>query len=147
MATEGYVLGHNLRVFIKDGSTMKGVGRAKSCSMKIDTEMKEISDKDVEPGSLVGGAVVRIPNKVGAEMSTNCYVTEDSISDYAALLDLMLDAEKVTVVFTTNVAGDTAVTFDAYISSVQANADDGSEAEYSVTFVSTSMPEVTVVSA
>jgi hypothetical protein len=140
-----YILGHNLRVFIKDGATMKGIGRAKSCSFKMDSEMKEISDKDVDPGSTTGGAVVRIPSKIGAEMTTNCYVTEDELSDYKSLMEIQLDGEKLTVVYTTNEAGDTAVTFDAYIQSFQSNADDGSEAEYSVTFVSTSMPVVSTV--
>ena len=144
--TEGYVLGHNLRVFRDVSGTLVGIGRAKSCSLKIDSEMKEISDKDVDPGSTTGGAIVRIPNKIGAEMTTNCYVTEDSISDYKTLLEAQLAGTKLTLSYTTNVEGDTIVTFDAYISSFQSNADDGSEAEYSVTFVSTSMPEVETVS-
>ena len=135
-------MGHNLRVYYDDDGTLKGIGRAKSCSLKIDTEMKEISDKDVEPGSTVGGATVRIPNKIGAEMTTSCYVTEDDISDYKTLLEAQLAGTKLTLSYTTNVAGDTIVTFEAYIQSFQSNADDGSEAEYTVSFVSTSMPEV-----
>lgn len=127
-----YKLGHNLRIFLDN----VGIFNAKSCQVKVTRETSEISDKDVNPGSTAPPVKVRIPKAISADGTCTAYVTEEAQSMYKSNIDLLLDGSTFTIRYTTNETGDTFVEFDAIITEWSSTADDASEAEYSITFVS-----------
>jgi predicted secreted protein len=138
MATNGYVLGHNLRVYV--GSA--GVGNATSCSISYDVDSKELSDKDVDPGSTAPGAVALTLGKKRATISSQGYVVEANggtakVGGYRDLLDACHAGTLITWKYTTDVTGDTVISGSGYITKFSSAGDDGSEATYSIEIKST----------
>jgi predicted secreted protein len=134
MATQGYVKGHNLRLFIGTA----GVGHATDCSMSIDIDTKELSDKDVDPGSTAPGAVALIVGKKRVTLTSNGYVVESdngstpATGGYRTQLANTLAGVAVAWKFTTNATGDTVVSGNGIITKFSANAPDEGEATYSI---------------
>jgi len=139
MATAGYVLGHNLRLYLGAAAT----GHADSCSLSYDVDTKEISDKDVDPGSVTPSAVALILGKKRITFTSSGYIVKSetgtgaATGGYRTLLDAVHAGTKLVAKFTTDVTGDTIVTCDVYLTKISANADDGSESKYSIEAKST----------
>jgi len=131
--TPEYVLGHNLRIWV-DGV---GVGHADSCSFKLTTDKKELSDKDVDPGSTSPGAVSIILGKQRVSLNFSGFIWESDTGSVAATggyRTLGTKAKNGTTVawrFDTDVTGDSSWTGDGKITEFSASADDGGEAKYS----------------
>jgi hypothetical protein len=137
--TEGYVLGHNFRAFIEG----VGAGHATSCQYSLDIDSKELSDKDIDPGSTAPGAAALTLGKKRVTIQVSGYVVESdngstpATGGYADLLDLALDGTKVDWTFTTNAAGDSVLSGEGYITKFSGSGEDGSEATYSLEIKST----------
>lgn len=137
--TEGYVLGHNLRVWV--GST--GIGNADSCSFSYDVDTKELSDKDVDPGSTAPSAVALTLGKKRVTITSSGFVVESAdgttakVGGYKTQLTNLHNGTKVTWKYTTDESGDTVVSGEGYITKFSSNADDGSEAKYNIEIKST----------
>jgi hypothetical protein len=137
--TEGYVLGHNFRAFIEG----VGAGHATSCQYSLDIDSKELSDKDVDPGSTAPGAATLTLGKKRITIQVSGYIveSEDGIAaatgGYADLLDMALDGTLIDWTMTTNVAGDSVLSGTGYITKFSGAGEDGSEATYSFEVKST----------
>lgn len=137
--TQGYILGHNFRCFI-DGV---GAGHAESCQYSLTIDSKELSDKDVDPGSTEPSAVALTLGKKRIEIKVTGFVVEAEIGGgassggYKDILTKALDGTKVEWLFGTNNAGDTELTGEGYITNFDGSGDDASEAKYSFTVKST----------
>lgn len=138
MATEKYVLGHNFRAFV-DGV---GAGHAESCSFSLTIDSKELSDKDVDPGSVEPGAAALTLGKKRLEIKVTGFVWESdngttaSTGGYRTLLGKAMAGTEVEFLFGTNETGDTEITGNGLITSFDGTGDDGSEAKYSFTIKS-----------
>lgn len=136
--TEKYVLGHNFRAFV-DGV---GAGHAESCAYSLTIDSKELSDKDVDPGSTEPGAVAVTLGKKRLEIKVTAFVWESDNGSTAAtggyrdILTKAMNGTEVEFLFGTNVAGDTQLTGNGYITNFEGTGDDGSEAKYSFTIKS-----------
>jgi hypothetical protein len=132
--TSGYVLGHNLRVYV--GAV--GVGHADSCSISYDVDTKELSDKDVDPGSVAPSATALTLGKKRATLTASGFVYESvdgtalATGGYRTLLGNLHAGTLITWKYTTGVAGDTSISGSGYVTKFSSNADDGSEAKYSI---------------
>jgi hypothetical protein len=132
--TSGYVLGHNLRLYI--GAV--GVGHADSCSISYDVDTKELSDKDVDPGSTSPSAVALTLGKKRCTLTSSGFVVESadgitpSTGGYSTLLGDLHAGTAIAWKYTTGVAGDTSISGSGYITKFSSNGDDGSEAKYSI---------------
>lgn len=130
--TQEYVLGHNLRVWI-DGV---GAGHANSCSFKLTTDKKELSDKDTNPGATTPGAVNIILGKQRVSITTSGYVWESdngstpSTGGYRTLGTKAKNGTLVQWRFDTDVSGDSSWYGEGYLTEFGATGDDESEAKY-----------------
>lgn len=133
--TPEYVKGHNFRAFIAG----VGVGHAESCSFSLTIDKKELSDKDVDPGSLEPGAVAITLGKKRIQIKVSGFVWESdngatpATGGYRTHLNNALEGNEVEWEFGTNAAGDTMLSGDGYITSFDGTGDDASEAKYSLT--------------
>lgn len=132
--TSGYVLAHNLRVFV--GAV--GIGHADSCSISYDVDTKELSDKDVDPGSVSPSAVALTLGKKRITLTSSGFVYESvdgtalSVGGYRTHLNNLHAGTLITWKYTTGVVGDTVISGSGYVTKFSSNADDGSEAKYSI---------------
>jgi hypothetical protein len=146
--TEGYVLGHNFRAFI--GGV--GAGHATSCQYSLDIDSKELSDKDIDPGSTSPGAAALTLGKKRITIQVSGYVVESengssaATGGYADILADALDGTLITWSFTTNVQGDSVLSGEGYITKFSASGEDGSEATYNFEIKSSGSFEVDTVS-
>jgi len=145
--TPGYVLGHNLRVYV--GSA--GVGHADSCSFSYDVDTKELSDKDVDPESLSPSAVALTLGKKRVTLTSSGFVYESvdgtaaAVGGYKTQLLNLHNGTLITWKYTTDAAGDTVVSGSGYITKFSSNGDDGSEAKYTIEIKSTGTITVAAV--
>ena len=145
--TPGYVLGHNLRLYI--GSA--GVGHADSCSFSFDVDTKELSDKDVDPESLSPSAVALTLGKKRVTLTSSGFVVESAdgtvaaTGGYRTILNQLHDGTLIAWKYTTDAAGDTVVSGNGYITKFSSNGDDGSEAKYTIEIKSSGTITVGVV--
>lgn len=137
--TPGYVLGHNLRVYV--GTV--GVGHADSCSFSYDVDTKELSDKDVDPESLSPSAVALTLGKKRVTLTSSGFVVESAdgtaaaVGGYKTHLQNLHNGTLITWKYTTDAAGDTVISGSGYITKFSSNGDDGSEAKYTIEIKST----------
>lgn len=137
--TESYVLGHNLRVWI--GTV--GVGHADSCSFSYDVDTKELSDKDVDPGSTAPSAVALTLGKKRVTITSSGFVVESedgtvaATGGYRTILGQLHAGTQITWKYTTDETGDTLISGSGYITKFSSNSDDGSEAKYTLEIKST----------
>ncbi len=145
--TDGYVLGHNLRVWVDTVA----VGNATSCSFKYDVDTKELSDKDVDAGATSPSAVALTLGKKRVSLTSSGFVVEKNgattkTGGYKDLLGKMHAGTKIAWMYTTDAAGDVSISGDGYITSFGSNGDDGSEATYNIEIKSTGTITVGVAS-
>ena len=134
MATAGYVLGHNFRLYLG----AQAVGHADSCSYSYDVDTKEISDKDVDPGAILPSAVALILGKKRITFSSSGFVVESllgviaSVGGYRTCLNAVHAGTLLVAKFTTDVSGDTVISANVFLTKISGTGDDGSEAKYSI---------------
>lgn len=137
--TPGYILGHNLRVWVEG----VGTGNADSCSISYDVDTKELSDKDVDPGSTAPSAVALTLGKKRINITSSGFVVESvdgttaKVGGYKTMLLNVHNGTKVDWKYTTDESGDTVISGEGYVTKFSSNSDDGSEAKYSIEIKST----------
>lgn len=130
MPTAGEVRGSLFRIYIDVSSTLTPVGKAQSGSLSISADEIEIAHKDN-----TSSYKSYIADKIGATGSIDGIVALDetnvSIFD---LLTYLQAGTKITMAFTTNVTGDQYFSYQAVITNLDVNADDGDVVSYSVQY-------------
>lgn len=118
--------GHNLRLYIGGVA----VAKAKECSMTLNTEMREIAHKDTAGSS--GGFKEVSPAQKSGQMTTNALYAEGE--SFETLFSAWDAGTAIVLKFTDNVDGHMATTATGFITSLEMNATDNENVNYSVNF-------------
>lgn len=137
---ENVILGTDLMLFKKNGETFEALGGATSCKLAVSANVLETSSKDN------GKWTSKKASKLSWNASTdNLFI----LANYTSLMEAMTSRTPVTLSFAkvSNADSDngkpeggwqpdttTGYTGEAIITNIEANAPDGENATYSVTF-------------
>lgn len=120
MPSAGVINGSVLRAYKSVSSTMTAVGHSTNATLNISRDTLELADKDN-----VNDWKEYQVSGIGATLTVDGFISEDTtnVSPTDLLTDL-INGTSLSMQFTTNVNGDSLLTFSAYCVSVDFNAPD-----------------------
>lgn len=130
MPTANEVRGSLFRLYKDVSGTLTPFGKAQSGSLSISADEIEIAHKDN-----TSGYKSYISDKIGATGNIDGIVAldETNVSIFDMLTDLQAGSA-ITMAFSTEVTGDSYLSFSAVITNLDINADDGDVVSYSVQY-------------
>lgn len=137
------IRGENLRIYIDDTGTDEPIAMAQECTVSMTTEMLEAAHKDSE------AFVEREADTNDWSVSGTYLIAMDpdaAEQNWESLWDAWRNRQSITVKFSTKVSGDTELSGNAFISSLELSANKGEYATGTYEFMANgTLEKATVV--